>query len=100
MMMEYFAIECPQLKPVLLLIGAFKDELLSETWATSSICPLVNLNNMPTHGFTPGKSRFSASKDECQVMLARYRCPYSKEEHDPKLPPEDVNAFGYIRKTK
>jgi hypothetical protein len=55
---------------------------------------------MPTHGFTPGKSRFSASKDECQVMLARYRCPYSKEEHDPKLPPEDVNAFGYIRKTK
>lgn len=55
-------------------------------------------NTAPTyradHGFTPGK--FSES---CQVMMARYRCPYGQEDHDPKLPREDTDAFGRRRKT-
>lgn len=48
---------------------------------------------MRTHPFTPG--RFNP--DRCQVMLARYRCPYPKENHamtnDPYTNPagEDFN---------
>ena len=45
------------------------------------------------HGFTPG--RFAP--DSCQVMLARYPCPYSREQHG-DLPPEDIDVFGYIRR--
>lgn len=45
------------------------------------------------HGFTPG--RFTP--DSCQVMLARYPCPYSREQHG-DLPPEDIDVFGYIRR--
>ena len=41
------------------------------------------------HGFTPG--RFAP--DSCQVMLARYPCPYSREQHG-DLPPEDIDVFG------
>ena len=46
------------------------------------------------HGFTPG--RFSP--DRCRVILARYPCPYGQEQHDPDLPPVDVDAFGYRRR--
>lgn len=48
------------------------------------------------HGFTPGKSPF-ADPNQCRVMLARYACPWPKEEHDPTKPPEDLDAFGYRR---
>jgi hypothetical protein len=44
------------------------------------------------HGFTPGK--FSGG---CRVMLARYPCNYTPEQHDPDLPPEDLDHFGYRR---
>lgn len=43
------------------------------------------------HGWTPGK--FGGP---CRVRLARGMCPWSREEHDPDLPPENVNAFGRI----
>lgn len=45
------------------------------------------------HGFTPGKF----TPDACQVQLARYPCPYRRDEHDPDLPPEDIDVFGRIR---
>ena len=51
-----------------------------------------------SHGFTPSASPFGGGK-HCVVMLARYVCPHSREEHDPTKPPEDVDAFGYHRKT-
>lgn len=31
------------------------------------------------------------------VLLARYPCPYSRDEHDPALPPEDVDFSGRRR---
>lgn len=46
------------------------------------------------HGFTPG--RFSP--DHCQVQLARYPCPYTREEHDPGLKAEDLDVFGRRRR--
>lgn len=49
---------------------------------------------MIDHSFSPGKF----SPDTCRVMLARYPCPYGRDEHDPDLPPEDVDAFGYLRR--
>lgn len=50
---------------------------------------------MTDHGFTPGKF----TPDACQVMLARYPCPYPRDEHDPDLPPEDIDCFGYCRRS-
>lgn len=44
------------------------------------------------HGFTPG--RFGGG---CRVMLARYPCNWAEGEHDPSLPPEDIDHFGYHR---
>lgn len=49
-----------------------------------------------SHGFTPSMGPFSDGK-HCKVMLARYPCPYGRDEHDPALPPEDLDAFGYRR---
>ena len=46
------------------------------------------------HGFTPG--RFNP--DACRVQLARYPCPWPREDHDERLAPEDVDAFGRIRR--
>lgn len=45
------------------------------------------------HGFTPGKF----TPDSCRVQLARRPCPWPREDHDPDLPPEDIDAFGRIR---
>lgn len=52
------------------------------------------------HGFTPWTSPFDLGlwEPRCRVMLARYPCPYGREEHDPDLPPEDLDAFGYRRR--
>jgi len=50
-----------------------------------------------SHGFTPSASPFGGGK-HCVVMLARYVCPYGRDEHDPAKPPEDVDAFGYHRR--
>lgn len=47
------------------------------------------------HGWTPHTGPFAV--DACRVMLARYRCQSPKDQHDPALPPEDVDAFGYKR---
>lgn len=55
----------------------------------------VDAEHMVAHGFTPGKF----SPEVCQVQLARYPCPYSRVQHDPELPPEDIDAFGR-RRTK
>lgn len=44
------------------------------------------------HGFTPGK--FSG---RCRVLLARYPCPYDEHQHDPDLPPEDIDVSGRLR---
>lgn len=46
------------------------------------------------HGWTPGK--FSGG---CRVLLARRPCDYSQEQHDPDLPPEDVDFSGRRRST-
>lgn len=47
------------------------------------------------HGWTPvGRFR----QERCKVLLARYPCPYPREEHDPSLPPEDVDFSGRPRK--
>lgn len=45
------------------------------------------------HGFTPGTGPF-ADPERCRFRLARRTCPWSRDEHDPDLPPEDVDAFG------
>ena len=44
------------------------------------------------HGWTPSTSPFR--HDRCRVMLSRYGCPYSQADHDPALPPEDIDVFG------
>ena len=49
------------------------------------------------HGFTP-QGKFG-NPDRCRVLLARYTCPYHREEHDPALPPEDVDFSGRHRPT-
>lgn len=49
-----------------------------------------------SHGYTPSTTKFGGV-ESCRVMLARYVCPYSREEHDPNLPPVDVDVFGYRR---
>ncbi len=49
------------------------------------------------HGFTPGSSNNPFADDHCMVLLARYPCPWPREEHDPALPPEDVDCFGRRR---
>ena len=46
------------------------------------------------HGFTPG--RFNP--DACRVQLARCPCPWPREDHDQRLAPEEVDAFGRIRR--
>jgi len=48
------------------------------------------------HGWTPSTSPFSKD-DACRVMLARYVCNWTREQHDPDLPPVDVDVFGYRR---
>lgn len=50
------------------------------------------------HGWTPSTSPFD-NGEACRVMLARYPCNWSKDEHDPELPPVDVDVFGYRRPT-
>lgn len=50
-----------------------------------------------SHGFTPHVNNPFSDGTYCRVMLARYVCPYGREEHDPAKPPEDVDAFGYRR---
>lgn len=47
------------------------------------------------HGWTPA-GRFGPQR--CKVLLARYPCPYPREEHDPTLPIEDVDFSGRRRK--
>ena len=49
------------------------------------------------HGWTPA-GRFGPQR--CKVLLARYPCPYPREEHDPTLPIEDVDFSGRRRKHK
>jgi hypothetical protein len=47
------------------------------------------------HHWTPGSTTNPFNKgDSCHVMLARYVCPHTKEEHPPG-PPERVDVFGY-----
>jgi hypothetical protein len=53
-----------------------------------------------SHGWTPHVNNPFSDGSYCRVMLARYACPYSKEEHDPALPPVDVDVFGYRRKDR
>lgn len=48
------------------------------------------------HGYTPATGPF-ATGDGCRVMLARYPCNYTREQHDPDLPPEELDVFGYRR---
>ena len=48
------------------------------------------------HGWTPSTTPFSTG-DACRVMLARYACNYAREQHDPDLPPEGLDVFGYRR---
>lgn len=48
------------------------------------------------HGYSPATGPF-ATGEGCRVMLARYPCNYSREQHDPSLPPEDLDVFGYRR---
>lgn len=52
----------------------------------------------PSHGFTPRVGNPFADPADCHVMLARYVCPYTKEQHDPSLPPVDIDVFGYRRR--
>lgn len=55
------------------------------------------MSGYPTrHGFTPSEGPFG-DPDRCVVMLARYPCPYRRDEHDPILPPVDVDTFGRRR---
>ena len=49
-----------------------------------------------SHGFTPSSGPFDP--DRCRVQLSRYPCPDGRDAHDPSLPPEDVDAFGRIRR--
>ena len=48
------------------------------------------------HGWTPATGPF-ATEEACRVMLARRSCDYTREQHDPDLPPVDVDVFGYRR---
>ena len=48
------------------------------------------------HGWTPHTGPFSDGT-ACRLMLARYPCNYTREQHDPDLPPVDVDVFGYRR---
>lgn len=48
------------------------------------------------HGYTPTTGPF-APGEGCRVMLARYPCNYRRDQHDPELPPEDLDVFGYRR---
>ena len=48
------------------------------------------------HGFTPSSGPFEP--DSCRVQLSRYPCPDGRDAHDPSLPPEDLDAFGRIRR--
>lgn len=48
------------------------------------------------HGWTPHTGPFSDGSS-CRVILARHPCDYSKDDHDPALPPEDLDVFGYRR---
>jgi hypothetical protein len=71
-------------------------------------CPLHGLNNTThpessaattrkyatDHHWTPYVSNPFSKGDSCRVMLARYVCPYTKEEHPPG-PPERLDVFGY-----
>ena len=49
-----------------------------------------------SHGFTPSSGPFDPGR--CRVQLSRYPCPDGRDAHDPSLPPEDVDAFGRIRR--
>lgn len=51
------------------------------------------------HGYTPATGPF-ATGDGCRVMLARYPCDYGRDQHDPDLPPEDLDVFGYRRERR
>lgn len=70
------------------------DATLSSRWEFPPFLSYLPGSGPIDHGFTPG----NFSPDTCQVMLARYPCPYPKQDHDPRLPPEDINSFGYRRK--
>lgn len=48
------------------------------------------------HGYTPATGPF-ATGEGCRVMLARYPCNHSRDQHDPSLPPVNVDVFGYRR---
>ena len=47
------------------------------------------------HGWTDSRGPFSTGS--CRVMRSRGPCFYRRDEHDPALPPERVDAFGYRR---
>lgn len=51
------------------------------------------------HGYTPATGPFADPDNDkaCRVMLARYPCNWTRAEHDPDLPPEDLDVFGYRR---
>lgn len=48
------------------------------------------------HGWTPPARTFGGP-ERCEVLLARHPCPYSRADHDPDLPPEDVDFTGRRR---
>lgn len=50
------------------------------------------------HGWTPPARSFGPAR--CKVLLTRYPCFYAREEHDPSLPPEDVDFSGRRRKAR
>lgn len=54
------------------------------------------------HGYTPATGPFADPDEDkaCRVMLARYRCNWTRDEHDPDLPPVDLDVFGYRRASR
>jgi hypothetical protein len=51
------------------------------------------------HGWTPGTTPFDNGK-ACRVSLGvrLEPCDYSREQHDPNLPPVDLDVFGRRRR--
>lgn len=71
-------------------------ELATETSLASEPPDELRRRYPASHGYTPSTSPF-ASGEGCRVMLARYPCNYRRDQHDPDLPPVDLDVFGYRR---
>ena len=68
------------------------------TWHTpGDRCPMPDAYPAG-HGWTPPARSFGPAR--CKVLLTRYPCFYAREEHDPSLPPEDVDFSGRRRKAR